>query len=181
MRILCALIVLAFTATAASAQTAPPATVAAPSDVAAPPATATKTASGLATRVLAPGKGTDHPGKDDVVTIHYTGWKTDGTMFDSSVARGKPCTVRKLARDQEITDAVIESDRGQQQRHELPAAKGIKHQRGQRQPDHRGQIAAAAEHEIAQQGDRQEQENEGVGIEEHRAFPGGAEKPNHTT
>ena len=28
---------------------------------------------------------------------------------------------------------------------------------------------------------RQEQENEGVGIEEHRAFPGGAEKPNHTT
>ena len=77
-------------AAAASAQTTPPATVAAPSDVAAPPATATKTASGLATRVLAPGKGTDHPGKDDVVTIHYTGWKADGSMFDSSVTRGKP-------------------------------------------------------------------------------------------
>jgi peptidylprolyl isomerase len=86
-----------FAAAAASAQTAPPSTaaappstVAAPPDVAAPPANATKTASGLATRVLSPGKGTDHPAKDDVVTIHYTGWKTDGSMFDSSVTRGKP-------------------------------------------------------------------------------------------
>ena len=89
MRIL-PVLVFAFAATVASAQTAPPATVAAPSDVAAPPASATKTASGLATRVIAPGKGTDHPAKDDVVTIHYTGWKTDGTMFDSSVTKGKP-------------------------------------------------------------------------------------------
>ena len=89
MRIL-PVLVFAFAATVASAQTAPPATVAAPSDVAAPPASATKTASGLATRVIAPGKGTDHPAKEDVVTIHYTGWKTDGTMFDSSVTKGKP-------------------------------------------------------------------------------------------
>ena len=91
MRMLSAL-VFTLLATGASAQTAPPSTVAAPSDVAAPPATATKTASGLATRVLAPGKGTDHPAKDDVVTIHYTGWKTDGTMFDSSVTKGKPAS-----------------------------------------------------------------------------------------
>jgi peptidylprolyl isomerase len=89
MRIL-PVLVFAFAATISSAQTAPPATVAAPSDVAAPPASTTKTASGLATRVITPGKGTDHPAKDDVVTIHYTGWKTDGTMFDSSVTKGKP-------------------------------------------------------------------------------------------
>src|SRR3954463_1572966 len=89
MRIL-PVLVLVFVAAAASAQTPPPATVAAPPDVAAPPANATKTASGLSTRVLTPGKGTDHPSKDDVVTIHYTGWKTDGEMFDSSVTRGKP-------------------------------------------------------------------------------------------
>ena len=61
-----------------------------PSDVAAPPADATKTASGLATKVITPGSGKEHPAKDDLVTIHYTGWKTDGTMFDSSVAKGKP-------------------------------------------------------------------------------------------
>ena len=61
-----------------------------PPDVAAPPADATKTASGLATKVITPGSSKDHPLKDDLVRIHYTGWKTDGTMFDSSVAAGKP-------------------------------------------------------------------------------------------
>jgi peptidylprolyl isomerase len=72
-----------------AAQT-PPKTIPAPPDVAAPPSDATKTASGLATKVLTPGTGKDHPTKDDLVTVNYTGWKTDGTMFDSSVARGKP-------------------------------------------------------------------------------------------
>jgi peptidylprolyl isomerase len=92
MRILTVLL-FSLAAAAASAQTAPPpSTVPAPPDVAAAPADATKTASGLVTRVITPGKGTDHPGKDDVVTIHYTGWKTDGTMFDSSVTRGKPAS-----------------------------------------------------------------------------------------
>src|SRR5262245_61650522 len=70
----------------------PPSKIAAPADVAAPPADAVKTASGLATKVLTKGTGTDRPSKDDVVKIHYTGWKTDGTMFDSSVASGKPAT-----------------------------------------------------------------------------------------
>ena len=89
MRILPVLLFV-LAAGAASAQTPPPATVPAPPDVAAPPANATKTASGLATRVITPGKGTEHPTKEDVVSVHYTGWKTDGTMFDSSVTRGKP-------------------------------------------------------------------------------------------
>ena len=74
----------------AAAQTPSSGGIAAPPNVAAPPADAVKTPSGLASKVLAPGTGKDHPVKDDVVTIHYTGWKTDGTMFDSSVARGKP-------------------------------------------------------------------------------------------
>jgi FKBP-type peptidyl-prolyl cis-trans isomerase len=73
-----------------SAQTPPPSSVPAPPNVAAPPADAAKTASGLATKVITPGSGKDQPGKDDVVTVHYTGWKTDGAMFDSSVTRGKP-------------------------------------------------------------------------------------------
>jgi len=74
-----------------SAQT-PPSQIPAPSDVAAPPADATKTASGLATKVIKPGTGKDHPGKDEAVTVDYTGWTTDGKMFDSSVVRGRPST-----------------------------------------------------------------------------------------
>jgi peptidylprolyl isomerase len=62
----------------------------APADVAVPPADAKKTASGLATRVLTKGTGKDHPKDDDKVKVHYTGWTTDGKMFDSSVARGEP-------------------------------------------------------------------------------------------
>ena len=54
---------------------APRAQVAAPPDVAAPPADAVKAPSGLATKVLARGSGKDHPTKDDVVVVHYTGWK----------------------------------------------------------------------------------------------------------
>ncbi len=42
--------------------------------------------------VLQPGTGTRHPRPTDRVTVHYTGWTTDGKMFDSSVARGEPTT-----------------------------------------------------------------------------------------
>ncbi len=61
-----------------------------PSDVAAPPADAAKTASGLASKVLQAGKGDKHPAAADTVTVHYSGWTTDGKLFDSSVQRGKP-------------------------------------------------------------------------------------------
>jgi peptidylprolyl isomerase len=61
-----------------------------PADVAAAPADAIKTASGLAYKVLKPGTGTVKPTATSVVEVHYSGWTTDGNMFDSSVTRGKP-------------------------------------------------------------------------------------------
>jgi len=73
-----------------SAQT--PTVIPAPPDVAAPPKEARKTATGLATLVLQPGTGKDRPRADEIVTVHYTGWTTDGKMFDSSVTRGMPAT-----------------------------------------------------------------------------------------
>ena len=63
----------------------------APPDVKAPPADAEKTASGLASKVLKSGAGTEHPTAADTVQVHYTGWQSsDGRMFDSSVKRGQP-------------------------------------------------------------------------------------------
>lgn len=66
--------------------------LAAPPDVAAVPAAAERTASGLASRVLRPGTGARHPTERSRVTVHYTGWQTDGTRFDSSRERGEPAT-----------------------------------------------------------------------------------------
>ena len=65
--------------------------VPAPADVASPPADAKKTASGLAYKVLSAGSGAK-PVDTDRVKVHYTGWTTDGKMFDSSVQRGTPAT-----------------------------------------------------------------------------------------
>jgi peptidylprolyl isomerase len=72
----------------------PPEPPSAPEDVAGPPADADTTKSGLASKVLRPGTGTEHPGKRSQVTVHYSGWTTDGEMFDSSVVRGQPATFR---------------------------------------------------------------------------------------
>ena len=64
----------------------------APDDVAAVPSDAETTGSGLASKVIQAGTGSAHPSATDEVTVHYTGWLTNGTMFDSSVTRGAPAT-----------------------------------------------------------------------------------------
>ncbi len=71
----------------ASAQKTP----ATPKDVAAAPKDAEKTKSGLKSKVLKAGKG-EKPNATDTVTVHYSGWTTDGKLFDSSVKRGSPAS-----------------------------------------------------------------------------------------
>jgi FKBP-type peptidyl-prolyl cis-trans isomerase len=90
---------LAFTLTfSACSRSAPPSetsstpSIPAPPDVSAPPADAIRTPTGLASKVLSPGTGTRHPRPNSQVVVHYTGWTTDGKMFDSSVARGEPAS-----------------------------------------------------------------------------------------
>jgi FKBP-type peptidyl-prolyl cis-trans isomerase len=65
-------------------------TIPPPPDVEGPPPHAERSESGLAWIVLVPGDGETSPTPQDMVRVHYTGWQTDGTMFDSSVTRGAP-------------------------------------------------------------------------------------------
>ncbi len=76
-------------AESASAGQTLPETIPAPDDVASPPEGAEKTASGLCSKVLTAGTGSRHPSATDTVEVHYTGWTTDGQMFDSSRTRGQ--------------------------------------------------------------------------------------------
>lgn len=66
--------------------------VPAPPDVAAPPKDAEKTESGIFSKVLKKGTGTEKPGMNDTVSVHYSGWTKDGKMFDSSIPRKRPQT-----------------------------------------------------------------------------------------
>ena len=87
---LCALLLTA--AACGGGRPASPPPIPPPPDVAAPPPDSLKTTSGISTKVLTPGTGTRRPRATDTVVVHYTGWTTDGRMFDSSVARGEPAT-----------------------------------------------------------------------------------------
>jgi len=49
-----------------------------------PPPDALKTASGLASKMLRVGLGSDHPTVQSRVTVNYTGWTPDGKMFEHS-------------------------------------------------------------------------------------------------
>jgi peptidylprolyl isomerase len=65
-----------------------------PPDVAAPPSDSLKTTTGLSIKWLQRGAEGRHPRATDRVTVHYTGWTTDGKMFDSSIARAEAATFR---------------------------------------------------------------------------------------
>jgi len=69
-----------------------PTIIPAPADLGAPPNDAVKSASGLISRIVRMGSGQEKAQATDVVTVDYTGWRSDGLMFDSSVVRGKPST-----------------------------------------------------------------------------------------
>jgi FKBP-type peptidyl-prolyl cis-trans isomerase len=55
-----------------------------PPDLRTPPRTAYHTPSGVVIEVLKPGMGTGHPTMNSRVKLNYTGWTTDGTVFEST-------------------------------------------------------------------------------------------------
>lgn len=92
IRLISALAFAGFFAAALAAQPAAVKPIPAPEDVAKPPADAITSASGLGSKVLQQGSGSARPAANDLVTVHYTGWTTDGKMFDSSLTNNAPAT-----------------------------------------------------------------------------------------
>jgi FKBP-type peptidyl-prolyl cis-trans isomerase len=59
------------------------------------PAQTTTTASGLKIQILKEGRPDGRKAKmGEQVTCHYAGWLTDGTLFESSLGRGRPSSFR---------------------------------------------------------------------------------------
>lgn len=102
-----------------------------PPDVSAPPEDAAKTASGLASQVLRPGTGTRHPTASSRVTVHYTGWTTNGKMFDSSILTGKPVTFELSNVIPGWTEGVALMVEGERRRFWIPEDLAYKGQSGQ--------------------------------------------------
>ena len=65
----------------------------APADLASPPPDAKQTRSGLRYRVLAAGTGNVHPGPRSTVRVRFTGFKRDGSIFESTELNHKPTLV----------------------------------------------------------------------------------------
>jgi peptidylprolyl isomerase len=94
----------------------------APPDVAAPPPDSVKHTTGISSRVLQAGTGQRHPRPTDTVVVHYTGWTTDGKMFDSSVQRGEPSEFGLSEVIKGWTDGVQMMVVGEKRRFWIPAA-----------------------------------------------------------
>ncbi|MGH9373903.1 MAG: FKBP-type peptidyl-prolyl cis-trans isomerase [Vicinamibacterales bacterium] len=74
----------------------------------------------MSTKVLQPGSGQRHPRATDTVVVHYTGWTTDGKMFDSSVSRGEPSEFELNGVIRGWTEGVQMMVEGEQRRFWIP-------------------------------------------------------------
>ena len=61
-----------------------------PPDLSWVPKDAKRTRSGLAYRIFQHGTGTSHPKAESTVEVHYTGWRTDGHVYNSTSQRSQP-------------------------------------------------------------------------------------------
>jgi FKBP-type peptidyl-prolyl cis-trans isomerase len=101
-----------------------------PADVAAPPKDAQKTASGVFYKVLTPGKGKDHPTATDAVKVNYTGWTTDGRLFDSSKIKNQPAEFSLNGVIKGWTDGLQVMTPGETARFWIPVELAYNHQPG---------------------------------------------------
>ena len=104
-----------------------------PVDVASPPADAERSKSGLAWKVLRAGDGPGHPKRNSHVVVHYTGWTTDGKMFDSSYGRGEPASFQLDEVIPGWTEGLQKMTAGEKRRFWVPSKLAYRGQRGKPQ------------------------------------------------
>jgi peptidylprolyl isomerase len=93
-----------------------------PTDLKQPPDTATKTASGVSYQVLKTGTGAHHPSASDKVTVHYSCWRGDGRLFESTVTGKHPAQVNLATAIPMWREAVSHMVVGEKTRFWIPAA-----------------------------------------------------------
>lgn len=103
-------------------QNARPVAPPAPPDVAEAPARATKTASGLAFRLLTKGQGTARPGPHDKVIVTFTAWTPEGEVIDSSLLDGEPRTYLMDDVIQGLSEGLGAMVKGEKRRLWIPGA-----------------------------------------------------------
>ena len=109
---------LVFDVTLVDIKPAPPI----PADVAGPPAGAQKTPKGVAFVVVKPGTGKDKARYFDNVSFHYTGWTSDGRMFDTTETRGQPRQTAPFRETAGLEDALDQLVVGERARFWIPPA-----------------------------------------------------------
>jgi FKBP-type peptidyl-prolyl cis-trans isomerase len=94
--------------------------IAAPPDVDSPPLDAGVTASGVIHKLIEAGTGEEPVRINDTITLHFTGWTTDGTMFDTTEFDGEPVryTTSRMLRG--LTEGLLEMVEGETRRLWIP-------------------------------------------------------------
>jgi peptidylprolyl isomerase len=86
------------------------------------PADAIRTSSGLAYVVLKPGTGTAHPSVTSKVTAHFTSWRSDGRIFETTVMTNHPALVSVASAPAGWREAITSMVAGEKARFWIPAA-----------------------------------------------------------
>jgi FKBP-type peptidyl-prolyl cis-trans isomerase len=89
-------------------------------DVAAPPSGALRTKSGLAYKILHAGHGRNRPKLKDTVEVAFTGWTSQGEMFNTTVGRPRPAELPMAQLIPGWREALVAMVAGEQRRLWVP-------------------------------------------------------------
>jgi peptidylprolyl isomerase len=93
-----------------------------PADVSMPPADAERDPSGVARKILTPGKGSTHPVPDDYVDLRYAGWERNGRQFEGMAPDNEPRRFDQKDLTPGLAQEVQRMTEGEKRRIWVPAA-----------------------------------------------------------